>query len=549
MIEHSLHELLATYRENARTEREKGNYFERLAVAFIKNDPGMRQEYEDAWLYPEWAATHGVDGRDTGIDAVAKIRGEDSFCAIQCKFYRDGHRIQKADIDSFFTASGKKHFSRRLIIDTTDTPWSANADDALSEQDKPVSRIGIDRLRESPIDWSAYILRDEIKVAAKKEIRPNQSDALKAVREGLREADRGKLIMACGTGKTFTGLKIAEDMAGAGSRVLFLVPSLALMSQTIREWTIDTAISLRAFAVCSDTQVGKRQKSSSDIAEIEAHDLDYPATTSAAKLAARANTPDAERMTVVFARSLPAYVDKPLHELMEMKDAKRMSPESINKYLRTYTAFFDWAVKLSHTAENNFKGLVTRLRNDEQARDAFTDEQIKTMLDVILNNRNGVIRKQYQKWGVLIALYTGARLNEIAQLAVDDIIQVDGVWCFSFNDDDEKTLKNIQSKRNVPIHSHLLELGILELAESLRKSGKDRLLHELTKADKKNGYGRNLGRWVNDKFLPALGMDSPRLVFHSFRHTVTTWLFQAGVDEPIVKTVIGHSQQGVTHKV
>lgn len=249
------------------------------------------------------------------------------------------------------------------------------------------------------------------------------------------------------------------------------------------------------------------------------------------------------------ARSLPAYVDKPLHELMEMKDAKRMSPESINKYLRTYTAFFDWAVKLSHTAENNFKGLVTRLRNDEQARDAFTDEQIKTMLDVILNNRNGVIRKQYQKWGVLIALYTGARLNEIAQLAVDDIIQVDGVWCFSFNDDDEKTLKNIQSKRNVPIHSHLLELGILELAESLRKSGKDRLLHELTKADKKNGYGRNLGRWVNDKFLPALGMDSPRLVFHSFRHTVTTWLFQAGVDEPIVKTVIGHSQQGVTHKV
>ena len=95
--------------------------------------------------FPEWAATHAVDGRDTGIDAVAKIRGEDSYCAIQCKFYREGYRVQKADIDSFFTASGKRQFSRRLIIDTTDAPWSANAEAALGEQDKPASRIGLDR--------------------------------------------------------------------------------------------------------------------------------------------------------------------------------------------------------------------------------------------------------------------------------------------------------------------------------------------------------------------------------------------------------------------
>lgn len=296
----SLRELLAEFRSSAQNEREKGGYFERLSVAFIKNDHGMAQEYEDAWLYAEWAAAHAVDGRDTGIDAVAKIRGEDSFCAIQCKFYREGHRIQKADIDSFFTASGKRYFSRRLIIDTTDAPWSANAEGALDNQDKPISRIGLDRLEESPIDWSAYLLRDEIKVAPRKEIRPHQKDALDAVRTGLAEADRGKLIMACGTGKTFTGLKIAEDIAGAGKMVLFLVPSLALMSQTIREWTIDTVTPLRAFAVCSDVQVGKRRKSDSDIAEIETHDLDYPATTNAAKLADKVAQPADDRMTVVF---------------------------------------------------------------------------------------------------------------------------------------------------------------------------------------------------------------------------------------------------------
>jgi predicted helicase len=296
----SLRELLAQYRASARSEREKGTYFERLAVDFIKNDHGMAQEYEDAWLFSEWAATHAIDGRDTGIDAVAKIRGEDSFCAIQCKFYREGHHIQKADIDSFFTASGKRQFSRRLIIDTTDAPWSQNAEAALDDQDKPATRIGLDRLEDSPIDWSAYLLRDEVKIAPPKEIRPHQQDALVAVRAGLAEADRGKLIMACGTGKTFTGLKIAEDMAGAGKMVLFLVPSLALMSQTIREWTIDTATPLRAFAVCSDVQVGKRRKFDSDIAEIETHDLDYPATTNAAKLAAKATHPAADRMTVVF---------------------------------------------------------------------------------------------------------------------------------------------------------------------------------------------------------------------------------------------------------
>lgn len=296
----SLRHLLAHYRSSAKTEREKGNYFERLAVDFVKNDPGMAQQFEDAWLYSEWAALQGLDGRDTGIDAVAKIRGEEAFCAIQCKFYGENHRIQKSDIDSFFTASGKKHFSRRLIIDTTNMPWSANAEEALNDQQPPAQRISFDRLDESPIDWSAYLHRHEVKLAAPKEIRPHQKEALEAVRAGLMDADRGKLIMACGTGKTFTSLKIAEDMAGASKMVLFLVPSLALMSQTIREWTIDSTTPMRAFAVCSDAQVGKRRKFDGDVAEIETHDLDYPATTNAAKLAKKITHPASDRMTVVF---------------------------------------------------------------------------------------------------------------------------------------------------------------------------------------------------------------------------------------------------------
>ncbi|MCG9915437.1 MAG: DEAD/DEAH box helicase family protein [Phenylobacterium sp.] len=291
--------LLTSLRDASRSEREKGTYFERLAVAFLKNDPGMQQEYEDVWLFSDWAKANRLDGRDIGIDAVAKIRGEDSFCAVQCKFYAEGYRIQKGDIDSFLSSSQTRHFSRGLIIDTTGASWSPNAEALLD--DLNITRIGLDRLEASPIDWASWVHNDEIKIDPPKEIRLHQREALEAVRDGLAKADRGKLIMACGTGKTFTGLKIAEELAGVGKTVLFMVPSLALMSQTIREWTIDAAVPIRAFAVCSDVQVGKRRKSQTDVAELEAHDLDYPATTSAAKLASRAGRTSPDRMTVVFA--------------------------------------------------------------------------------------------------------------------------------------------------------------------------------------------------------------------------------------------------------
>lgn len=293
-----LRQLLSQYRAAAKTEREKGTYFERLALAFIKHDPGMAQEYEDVWTFTDWAKSQRLDGKDIGIDLVAKIRGEDSFCAIQCKFYAEGYRIQKGDIDSFLASGATRHFSRGLVFDTTGAPWSPNAEALLD--DLNVTRIGLDRLEDSPIDWAAWFQREEIKVAAPKALRPHQQDALAAVQAGLAEADRGKLIMACGTGKTFTGLKIAETMAGPGKTVLVLVPSLALMSQTIREWTIDSVTPLRSYAVCSDVQVGKRRRDADDVAEVELHDLDYPATTNAAKLASRAHAPAPDRMTVVF---------------------------------------------------------------------------------------------------------------------------------------------------------------------------------------------------------------------------------------------------------
>ena len=301
MTTNSLQDLLNSYREAARTERDKGTYFERLSIAYLTHDPVQVEQYEDVKPYATWATEQGWDGRDTGIDLVAKLTDEDGYAAIQCKFYDAAYRIRKEDIDSFISASGKEPFKRRVIIDTTERTWSENAETMIRGQAIPTIRIGLNDLQESPILWETFSDDGEVVLADKKTLRTHQKEALRDVRAGLTEADRGKMIMACGTGKTFTSLKIAEDLAGQGKLVLFLVPSLALMAQTVREWTGDTATPLRSFAVCSDTQVGKRRASNNDIAEIDILDLAFPASTDAAKLAEGVNHQAPDKMTVVFA--------------------------------------------------------------------------------------------------------------------------------------------------------------------------------------------------------------------------------------------------------
>jgi len=209
--------------------------------------------------------------------------------------------MAKADIDSFISASAKEPFRRRVIMDTTEKSWSENAETMLRGQNVPTIRIGLNELRESAIIWSEFAVTGEVKLNDKKTLRSHQAEALNDIRAGLAAADRGKMIMACGTGKTFTSLKIAEDLTGAGKSVLYLVPSLALMAQTVREWTTDTETPLRSFAVCSDTQVGKRRISQNDIAEIDVLDLAFPATTDAELLASGVAAETPEKMTVVFA--------------------------------------------------------------------------------------------------------------------------------------------------------------------------------------------------------------------------------------------------------
>ena len=298
-----LQKLLSTYRKAAKTEREKGTYFEELARTYFRHEPTYADLFSDVWLLNEIPDEYGIEKKDTGIDLVAKAHGTGELHAIQCKCYEEDEQIKKSDIDSFFTASGKKQFTHRIIVTTTNN-WSDNAEEALFNQSPPVTRIDLHDLEASQIKWEKYEPESAPELKPKFDPRPHQETAIKRALEGLGKADRGKLIMACGTGKTFTSLKIAEKLAGKGKRVLFLVPSLALLSQTLTEWTQQSRVPLHSFAVCSDSHVGKKRKKSdidADIVQTFTHELQYPATTNADRLAEKIKLRhDDDHMSAVF---------------------------------------------------------------------------------------------------------------------------------------------------------------------------------------------------------------------------------------------------------
>ncbi len=161
-----------------------------------------------------------------------------------------------------------------------------NADHAIEHQTKQVNRLSVHDLDASPIDWSKFSLQrpQDLTLRPQKKLRDDQKAAQADALKGFAEADRGKLIMACGTGKTFTALRIAEKIAPKG-HVLFLVPSLSLMSQSLREWTAESVRPIHSLAVCSDTTIGKRTaKTGDDKSDITTYDLAFPATTSARQI-------------------------------------------------------------------------------------------------------------------------------------------------------------------------------------------------------------------------------------------------------------------------
>lgn len=258
--------------------KERGILFEKLVLAYLKNEPTYKQLYSDVWLLNEVPKHFGIPKKDTGVDIVAQQKNGE-LVAIQAKFYKE--KIGKAEINSFVADLGKHYYNRGLIISTVDE-WNKNALDTVNYNQKNIEIIGLTDLRNSQIEWNDFDFQRprKVKVKSSKKLRFYQKTALENAINHFKNHDRGQLIMAPGTGKTFTSLKIAEAFANDAReqyKVLYLVPSIQLLTQTLRGWYNDTNLSITSMAVTSDRDASRGDDGTEDI---KATDIGYPATTS-----------------------------------------------------------------------------------------------------------------------------------------------------------------------------------------------------------------------------------------------------------------------------
>lgn len=311
-------QILNKFRQDAFSERDKGYRFERLMQAYLKTTTLYANLFEEVWLWTEFPFHDQFGGKDTGIDLVARtVEGE--YWAIQCKCYATNAFINKPDVDTFLSTSGKRFetesgmtgFVQRLWISTTNK-WNSTAEQTIRNQNPPVTRLNLIDLENDDVDWNS-LEQGIFGMASRSKpftIREHQQQAIDQTHAyfkideatGQPAHTRGKLIMACGTGKTFTSLRITENETGGRGLVLFLVPSIALLGQTLRSWLQQALEPMMAVCICSDPQVSKQtEKNDNDTTSVV--DLALPASTdvpSIVKQLQHARRHNAEGLTVVF---------------------------------------------------------------------------------------------------------------------------------------------------------------------------------------------------------------------------------------------------------
>ena len=308
----TINDILNEIRLKSTTERQKGTDFERLMKLWFLTDPRY-SELEKVWLWEEFPSRKDFGGKDLGIDLVARTEYGD-YWAIQCKCYAEDAPIDKGAVDSFLANASRtfidpdtlqtREFSNLVWIQTTRKRWGINAEQAIQGLSKPFNRVSLYDLEISPVDWEQLkkgLYGEKAKLPGRKPMR-HQLAAMSAANEYFvtQGHERGKLIMACGTGKTFTSLKIMEEMTPKDGFVLFLVPSIALLGQTLNAWMADKQDDMRAICVCSDAKVTREMKDA-DEEDASVIDLAVPASTNIAKITRQLWKYDKEQnRTVIF---------------------------------------------------------------------------------------------------------------------------------------------------------------------------------------------------------------------------------------------------------
>jgi len=306
----SFQTILAEYRNQSFSLSDLGSRFERLIRAYLLTDRRYTFQLKSVWLWQDFFAKSEFEagGHDIGIDLVAETEQGD-YWAIQCKCYQESKRLDKRDLDSFLASSGRSFhnsegnrvfFTQRLLVSTTND-WTANAEEVILNQAIPVLRLSLRDLVNAPVDWESLSsgIFGEPARTTRYSLYPHQQIALENAQKYFTHSSRGKLIMACGTGKSFTSLRIAEQEAEGFA--LVLVPSIALVGQILAEWSAHALDQIQAICVCSQPKVSRRHvQSANDDLEMSIVDLAQPATTDPQKVLGLYHSFTASGMKVIF---------------------------------------------------------------------------------------------------------------------------------------------------------------------------------------------------------------------------------------------------------
>lgn len=302
MAQVGFEEVLEHIFASSQNTRQQGAAFEKATVYYLKNDPLYAGMFDEVWL---WNDSPTCTGQDIGIDVVARDTRDGSYWAIQCKCFQEDATLSYKQLSTFFsTAAAEGVYDHYMIVDTANA-WTKHLRD-IAEKYGTV-HIGADDMRESELDWEPFLHGKDKAERTFYEARPHQVEAIERSIKGFETADRGKLIMACGTGKTLTALRLVEDYCPQGT-VLFLAPSISLVSQTLRSWASQSKGKMRPFVVCSDTKASNLE----DIWETSVSDVPYPSTTDPKLLAQQVKESQQEsELTVIFStyQSIQVVID------------------------------------------------------------------------------------------------------------------------------------------------------------------------------------------------------------------------------------------------
>ena len=366
-------DILHKFRTESFTEKEKGTKFERLMRSWLLTDPRYN-ELEKVWLWEDFPGRKDFGGTDTGIDLVAKTEMGD-YWAIQCKCYAEDAVIDKPAVDSFLATSSRTftnevtfqttRFAKRIWISTTNH-WGSNAEEAIRHQDPPFSRVGLIDLNSSCVDWQKLMdgLTGNSALVEGKKPRKHQLDAIsKAYTHYIIDGnDRGKLIMACGTGKTYTSLLITEQLLNGKGLVLFMVPSIALLGQSLNAWSADAKKPIKAVCICSDSKASRKIQNKYDDMDDSVVDLAVPASTSPQSIASQLKKYRShDGLVVVFStyQSIDA-VSAAQQEILSETDGEY----GVFDFIICDEAHRTTGVKLSDKDESNF----TKIHSDDNVQ-------------------------------------------------------------------------------------------------------------------------------------------------------------------------------------